>query len=167
LIEARADVAEFEGEVVDPRIAAFIYLEARLADEAEYDRWEALWDDDAIYWVPTREGSDPEHEVSFIYDNRGRLKSRIGQLKTGSRHAQEPPSKMRRLITNLEVLDRDDSTVTIGSNFCLYEYRFDLVTWAGRYLHRIRTTGDEPRLVQKTVHLIHAAGGVSTLAFLI
>ena len=30
----------------------FLYLEARLADESDYDGWEALWTDDAIYWVP-------------------------------------------------------------------------------------------------------------------
>src|ERR1700730_3107539 len=53
---------------VEPAIAAFIYLEARLADEARYTEWEALWDDDARYWVPRHEGADPDAEVSYIYD---------------------------------------------------------------------------------------------------
>lgn len=152
---------------VDPALAAFIYLEARLADEARYDEWEALWDDDARYWVPLREDTDPEHEVSYVFDNRRRLASRIAQLKTGARHSQTPPSKSRRLITNLEVLDRDDTTVTIGSNFVLYEYRYGMTTWAGRYIHRIRTTDEEPRLVEKTVHLVNSDGAISTMAFLI
>jgi 3-phenylpropionate/cinnamic acid dioxygenase small subunit len=33
-------------------IVAFIYTEARLAAESRYAEWEALWDDDAVYWVP-------------------------------------------------------------------------------------------------------------------
>ena len=32
-------------------VKAFIYKEARLADESCYAEWEALWDDDAVYWV--------------------------------------------------------------------------------------------------------------------
>ncbi|MHB8467251.1 MAG: aromatic-ring-hydroxylating dioxygenase subunit beta [Acidimicrobiales bacterium] len=152
---------------VDAALAAFVHLEARLADEARYDEWEALWADDARYWVPRREGADTEREVSYILDNRRRLASRIAQLKTGARHAQTPPSSMRRLITNLEVTDRDDSTVTVGSNFALFEHRYTTTVWAGRYLHRIRTSEPDLRLVEKTVHLVNAADALPTMAFLI
>jgi 3-phenylpropionate/cinnamic acid dioxygenase small subunit len=153
--------------VVDPTWAAFVYLEARLADEARYSEWEALWADDARYWVPLHEDADPDREVSYIYDNRRRLASRVAQLNTGARHAQTPPSKMRRLVANLELLDRDDDTVTIGSNFVLYEHRYTVTTWAGRAVHRIRTSGERLLLVEKTVHLINAESAVSTMAFLI
>jgi 3-phenylpropionate/cinnamic acid dioxygenase small subunit len=152
---------------VDPAIAAFIYLEARLADEARYDQWEALWDDDGCYWVPRHEGADPESEISYIYDNRRRIASRIAQLNTGARHAQVPPSKMRRLVTNLEVLDGDGRTTTIGCNFVLYEHRYETTVWAGRYIYRIRTTDDGHRLVQKTVHLVNGQDAIPTMAFLI
>ncbi|MFG3022348.1 aromatic-ring-hydroxylating dioxygenase subunit beta [Streptomyces sp. NPDC048254] len=152
---------------VDPELAAFIYLEARLADESRYSEWEALWDDDACYWVPMREGDDPQRNLSYIYDNRRRLRSRIAQLNTGSRHAQTPPSRMRRTVSNLEVLAHEGDLVTIGSNFALHEYRHELTVWAGRYVHRIRTGPDGPRLVEKTVHLVNGHGAVPTLAFLI
>ena len=33
-------------------VEAFLYKESRLADESRYDEWEALWEDDAVYWVP-------------------------------------------------------------------------------------------------------------------
>ena len=152
---------------VAPALAAFVFLEARLADEARYCEWEALWDDEACYWVPRHEGADPEREVSYIYDNRRRLASRIAQLNTGARHAQTPPSRMRRLVSNLEITDRDGSTVTVGSNFVLYEYRYSMTTWAGRYQHRIRTTGDRLRLVGKTVLLVNSEEPIGTMAFLI
>ena len=152
---------------VDPVLAAFVYLEARLADEARYDEWEDLWADDARYWVPRREGADSEQEVSYILDNRRRLASRIAQLKTGARHAQVPPSNMRRLITNLEIVGRDESTVTVGSNFALFEHRYATTIWAGRYLHRIRISQPALQLVEKTVHLVNAADVIPTMAFLI
>ena len=34
----------------------FLYLEARLADESRYLEWEALVEDDMVYWVPRGEG---------------------------------------------------------------------------------------------------------------
>ncbi len=34
------------------RVEQFLYREARYADEHDYDAWEALWTDDALYWVP-------------------------------------------------------------------------------------------------------------------
>ncbi len=43
-------------------IAQFLYREARLADENDYDGWEALWTDDALYWVPSG-GADVDPPV--------------------------------------------------------------------------------------------------------
>jgi 3-phenylpropionate/cinnamic acid dioxygenase small subunit len=155
---------------VDAAHAAFLYLECRLADEARYAEWEDLWDDEALYWVPMHEDADPEREVSYIYDNRPRIVKRIAQLKTGYRHSQTPPSKMRRLLSNLEVIENPKGaadTVTIASNFVLFEYRFAMTIWAGRYVHTIATGGPTLKLRTKTVHLVNGDAPVSTMAFLI
>jgi 3-phenylpropionate/cinnamic acid dioxygenase small subunit len=152
---------------VDPSVAAFLFLEARLADEARYSDWEALWDDDAQYWVPMHPDDDPDRHVSYIYDNRRRIKSRIAQLNTGVRHSQTPPSMLRRVLGNLELLERDADTVTVGANFVLYEYRHMLTPWAGRYVYRVRTSTPTPRLVAKTVHLVNGGGAIPTMSFLI
>src|SRR5260370_20442369 len=101
---------------VDPALVSFVFTEARLADEARYSDWEALWDDDALYWVPMHPGADPELNVSYIYDNRARIRSRVAQLNTGVRHSQTPPSVMRRTVSNFEIVAADDDTGTVGSN---------------------------------------------------
>ena len=56
-------------------VTEFLYREARLADEARYAEWLALWTDDGVYWVPatTDPAADPDKHLSHIYDNRGRL----------------------------------------------------------------------------------------------
>jgi len=152
---------------VDPAVSGLIYLEARLADEARYSEWESLWADDALYWVPMHPEDDPEVTLSYIYDNRRRIKSRVAQLNTGTRHSQTPPSVMRRTISNLEVVARDGDTTTVASNFALYEYRYATTVWAGRYVHRVRLTDAGPLLVAKTVHLVNAGGALPTMSFLI
>jgi 3-phenylpropionate/cinnamic acid dioxygenase small subunit len=38
-------------------VVEFLYREARLADEARYAEWHALWTEDGEYWVPA--SADP------------------------------------------------------------------------------------------------------------
>jgi 3-phenylpropionate/cinnamic acid dioxygenase small subunit len=153
----------------DDEILSFLYLEARLADEGRYSEWEALWDDDdnVVYRVPMHPDDDPRTTLAYVNDNRRRIKSRVAQLNTGNRHSQTPPSVMRRVISNNEVVSEDADTVTVESNFALFEYRIHQRFWAGRVSHTIRRCPDGPRLVRKIVHLIDAGGPVETLAFLI
>ena len=123
-------------------LESFVYREARLADEARYDEWEALWTDDALYWVPRRENQDPEREVSHIYDNRIRIRTRIAQLKTGNRHSQEPPSNMRRVISNLECMGEVEGDQQVQANFIMGELALqstrNLNIWCGRVTYRLR-----------------------------
>ncbi|MDT7694958.1 MAG: hypothetical protein QOI75_4325, partial [Pseudonocardiales bacterium] len=58
-------------------IEQFLYREARFADEHDYDAWESLWTDDALYWVPAgADDSDPMTQMSVIHDNRNRISTR-------------------------------------------------------------------------------------------
>jgi len=115
-------------------IEQFLYREARYADEYDYDAWEALWTDDAVYWVPAGgDLAEPQMRMSVIYDNRSRIATRLNQLRTGRRYAQSPPSGLRRVVSNIEMLGRGGSEVTVAANFVLAESRErGVVTWAGR-----------------------------------
>jgi 3-phenylpropionate/cinnamic acid dioxygenase small subunit len=154
----------------DAEILSFLYLEARLADEGRYSEWEALWvdDDDTVeYRVPMHPEDDPRTTLAYINDNRRRIRSRVAQLNTGNRHSQIPPSVMRRVVSNSEVISDVDDLVTVESNFALFEYRIRQRFWAGRVVHAVRRSPEGPRLVRKVVHLIDSGGPVETLAFLI
>jgi 3-phenylpropionate/cinnamic acid dioxygenase small subunit len=148
-------------------VEAFLYREARLADESRYDEWEALWDDDAVYWVPRKDDADPERDVSYIYDNRGRIRSRMAQLKTGRRHSQNPPSKMRRQVTNVEIVSDDGDELSVVANFSLFEHRHATTVWAGQYRFVLRRTDSGLKLVRKTVLLVNNGDAVGTIAFII
>lgn len=151
-------------------VTAFVYREARLADEARYADWEALWTDDAVYWVPRAEGHDPNTHVSHIYDNRTRLATRVRQLATGYRFSQEPASPMRRLLSNVEI-SRTDDGYEVGSNFILTEIvaqsTHAMRVWAGRTTHRLRRVDGALRLASKKVVLVNGDEAIPTLAFLI
>jgi benzoate/toluate 1,2-dioxygenase subunit beta len=149
-------------------IEQFLYLEARLADEHRYDEWEKLWADaDILYWVPMREGADPARELSYIYDNRSRLASRIRQLNTGLRHAQAPKSGLRRLISNIELAE-SEAGIEVQSNFILIESRRATMTlWGGRTTHLLLREGESFRIQRKTVLLVNGEAPIGNLAFLV
>src|SRR2546429_8110305 len=116
----------------------FVYREARLADEARYAEWHALWPDDAVYGVPatTDPAADPERHLSHIYDNRARLDTRVKLLQTGHRYSQGPASLMRRLISNIEVERAENGGLGGASNFILAELsvpaKHRVHLWVGR-----------------------------------
>lgn len=153
-------------------IEAFIFREARLADEGDYAGWEALLTDDMHYWVPFGPaGYEPGARMSYINDNRTRLATRLRQLMTGHRHAQTPPSPMRRIISNLELLERTEREYLVAGNFALYELSAqatrELRLWAGRTTWRLRRTDDGLRMCRKVVELVNASEPQWSLAFII
>lgn len=161
--------ADVSAPVDEAAVHRFLYREARLQDEHRYEEWEGLLTDDALYWVPANEDDpDPLTQVSFIYDNRQRIASRIRQLRTGRRHAQSPASRLRRIVGNIEIECVDATGIRVGSNFILAEFRRGIHRqWAGRAIHLLRPTEDGFRLAMKKVLLIDNAAPVATLAFLI
>jgi 3-phenylpropionate/cinnamic acid dioxygenase small subunit len=154
-------------------VVAFLNKEARLADESRYDEWEALWEDDALYWMPaTANGeADPEREMSLLYDNRARIATRIKMLKTGVRYSQTPPSPMRRLIANIEIEKTPQGELVAASNFLLLEMSVQavphLVLWGGRTVHKLRLVNGELKMFFKKVMLVNAEEPLPNLTFLI
>jgi len=150
-------------------VEQFLYREARLQDELRYDEWEALWTDDALYWVPANgDDIDPEREMSIIYDNRARIATRVKQLKTGKRHAQNPPSRLRHMICNVELLEERGNDLYAAANFVVHESRERGNTvWAGRTDYTLRRGREGLKLASKKVRLIDNDRPLHTLSFLI
>lgn len=157
-------------------VTHFIYREARLADESRYSEWEALWSDDAVYWVPADPYGqcDPASQVSHIYDNRKRIATRVRQLNTGYRYSQVPISPMRRVIGNIEVTALEDDHFSAFANFILSEQNEQsthrLQTWAGQVAYGLRAEGgdlSQLRMHLKKVTLVNAAEPLPSLAFII
>ncbi|RZT84260.1 3-phenylpropionate/cinnamic acid dioxygenase small subunit [Pseudonocardia sediminis] len=151
------------------RIEQFLYREARLADEHDYDGWESLWTDDGLYWVPAGgDDIDPTTRMSIVYDNRRRISTRIKQFHTGKRHTQIPASRLRRVVSNVEILGAEGAETTVEANFVLVESRErGKEIWAGRYTYRLREVDGELRMAYKKVALVDNARVVPTMSFLI
>lgn len=150
-------------------VTQFIYREARLQDEHAYSDWEALWTDDGVYWIPANgEGGDPEQEMSIVYDNRSRIALRIRQFHTGKRFSQTPRSRLRRVVSNVEILEHEGSQVRVTCNAMVFEshVRGDTV-WASRNEYTLRRVDGDFKMARKKVVLVNNETALFSLAFLI
>ena len=150
-------------------VQAFIAREARLADEHQYVEWESLWadDDDCLYWVPASGEEDPSTRVSYVYDNRARIRTRVRQLNTSQRYAMEPPPRLARVVGNIEIRDTDEDVMTVRCTFILVQFRAVHTTWAGSITYRLRRSPAGLAMLMKKVELVDRDGWLTTFAFLI
>jgi benzoate/toluate 1,2-dioxygenase beta subunit len=150
-------------------VEQFLYREARLMDENAYAEWLALWDNDAIYWIPAgADDIDPARQVSTIYDDRKRLEARVGRLMSGNAHAQSPPSRMRRVISNVEIDDIGTGEIVACSNFVLGEVRRGRQdVFIGRSIHKLRPVEADLRIFFKKVMLVNNNEYIDNLTFLV
>jgi len=128
------------GQTDAAAVEAFLYHEAALLDSWKLDEWLALLTEDATYRVPSndRPESDPGGTLFTIADDIARIRSRVARLKDRNAHAEFPPSRTRRLITNVRIVERQP--LRVEANFAVYRYRSndDARQYVGRYRYLLR-----------------------------
>ena len=132
-------------EDVTREVEQFLYREARLLDERRFHEWLELFTDDIHYWMGSRSNRypksskaiailDPDRyveddltkadELAILDEDKASLTSRVARLDTGMAWAEDPPSRTRHLITNIEVEPGDAvAEVKVYSNFMVYRSR--------------------------------------------
>ena len=117
-------------------IEDFLYEEAALLDEWRLQEWLDLLTEDATYEVPSTDTPDGEARTTLfiIADNIERIRSRVQQLLGKSAWAENPPSRTRRLISNVRIREVAGDSIRVTANFVVYRLRFEQVdTYVGRY----------------------------------
>lgn len=122
-------------EIRRAEIEDFLYQEAALLDAWRLDEWLALLTDDASYRVPSNDapGADPAKALFTIADDMHRLRGRVTRLKDPHAHAEFPPSRTRRLISNVRILETQP--LVVEANFIVHRFRANesVRQYVGRY----------------------------------
>ncbi len=138
-------------------------------DSHAYDEWFELWAPDARYWIPCNEDDhDPRTHVSLVHEDYEGLVDRIARLKSGAAWAQDPKSRLCRVVANIEYDDHEAPEVEVHSTFNLTAVRrgrTEII--AGRNRHRLRATDGGLLMVNKTVVLVDNDEVMNNLTFLI
>jgi 3-phenylpropionate/cinnamic acid dioxygenase small subunit len=122
------------GSALYNEILEFLYDEASMLDQQRFHDWFKLLAEDISYTAPvriTRQGAERSKSVirttQHYDDDYGSMKGRLERLDTKSAWAEDPPSRTRRLVTNLRVWE--------GAKPNEYEVETCLLLTRSRYEH--------------------------------
>jgi len=145
-------------------IQQFLVREARFLDERRFEDWLELFTDDAVYWMPGRtnpwrssevEDSVSKHgELAVFEDTKSTLTMRVKRLSTGMAWGEEPPSRTRHLITNVEVEQSENSEeLEARSNFLVYraQLEHDKDIFVGARDDTLRRVNGEWKIASRTI----------------
>ena len=158
-------------------VEQFLYREARLLDERRFDEWLALLTDDVRYWMAGRGNRYPRHskaiaildtaryveddmvgddELAILDEDKQSLNGRVRRLDTGMAWAEDPPSRTRHLVTNIELAPGGTpSEILVHSNFIAYRSRGETEQdfYVGARRDRLRRVAGEWKIAERKVTL--------------
>jgi p-cumate 2,3-dioxygenase beta subunit len=129
-------------QVTRREVEDFLYEEAALLDAWRLDDWLRLLADDAVYNVPSNDRplADSKDTLFIIADDIRRIRARVARLKKPDAHAEYPPSRTRRMISNVRIVSRDGARLAVEANFIVHRFRRNegIRAFVGHYRYELR-----------------------------
>jgi benzoate/toluate 1,2-dioxygenase beta subunit len=153
----------------DDEVMKLLLLEARLMDEKRYENWMELFSRELVYWVPMIFGpQDPKLETSIYLDDRRRLGDRVAIILTGALHAQIPPSRTRRMLTNFEQRSLPEDRFHVRANLVIWEFRKgEIRHYPGTQEYEILRESGKLRIATKVVRLLNSDAPQGNYSFIL
>jgi len=156
-------------------VSQFLFREARLLDEHRYEEWLALFTEDLSYEMPmtlTRERAESarahDYDMTYFSENADSLRMRIDRLRTDYAWAEDPPTRTRHLLSNLEVYPTDDpDEFTTHAAFVVYANRGSLPNWeqyVGTRQDTVVRQGDAWKVRRRLLLLDQALLGTNSIS---
>lgn len=118
-----------QGQALWFKLMQFYIREAWLLDERRFKDWLEIFTDDVLYFMPRRKNvlrRELHREVTSLGDlaileeDRRYLEMRVARLETGMAWAEDPPSRTRHLIGNLEARPLENGEVSARTAFLVH-----------------------------------------------
>ena len=148
-----------------------VYREARLLDTRDLETWNALFTDDAYYWIPiTRDQPDGVNHTSHMYEDKLLRTLRIERLKSPRAYSQQPPSRCHHLLQapQIEAFDSAAQRWITRTAFHYTEARGDDVLFlVGDATHEFRLAAGVLRIGHKRVDLLNGDSALPSVQLFI
>lgn len=136
--ETLRETSAMERVLLREELVDWFNRESELLDDQRYEEWLDLLTDDIRYEMPLRlnvpstemhrERTKPGSEVCWFDEGKTTLISRVSQLGTHLHWAEEPLSRVTRVISNVRVAEQSGDEVTVRCAFLLYRNRVNAET---------------------------------------
>jgi 3-phenylpropionate/cinnamic acid dioxygenase small subunit len=153
----------------------FLFHEAGLLDDGRLTDWLALLAPEIDYRIPTRitreraAAASEFSDASFhMIEDLVSLRTRVARLETNYAYVDNPPTRTRRMISNVRLIDRDSQgALSVRSNFLVARITGDAnpQLLCGERHDVLRFAGDELKLARRLILLDHNLLPLENLAF--
>ncbi|MGQ2993867.1 3-phenylpropionate/cinnamic acid dioxygenase subunit beta [Variovorax sp.] len=152
-------------------IEEFLYDEAEMLDQRRFREWLDTLAEDLVYFMPmmfnvkfgqheTREKTRYEKDMSWFNEGKWTLTKRAEQILTGVHWAEEPLSRLCRLVTNVQLTAIEENAagqqeVSVLSGFLIYQNRCEHEEYyfAGKRSDVLRRVDGRWQLARREIRL--------------
>lgn len=138
----------------------FVINESFLLDQRRYEEWNALFTDDAFYWVPLAQNQpDGINQTSHMYEDKLLRSIRIERLKSPRAFSQQPPSRCHHLLQMpvVETFEPAKDHYVVRTQFHYTELQMDDQNmFVGTAFHHLCTVDGSLRMRLKRVNLLNS-----------
>jgi 3-phenylpropionate/cinnamic acid dioxygenase small subunit len=156
---------------VKREVEEFLFDEANLLDERQFKPWLDTLADDLEYFMPmsfnvkfgqhaAREHTKREGHMSWFCEGKWTLTKRVEQILTGVHWAEEPLSRVCRLVSNVQLTAMNANAagqleVEARSRFLIYQNRceYEQYFFVGDRHDRLRREGTGWKVARREIHI--------------
>lgn len=162
---------ELRGECED-----FLYYAAELLDDRNLSAWHDLLTEDVTYRAPIRTTRERSNESVFsqesfhMKEDWGTLKVRTERMSNDFAWSEDPPSRTRRNVSNVRILDDDGTEVKLKNNLLVFRQQGDETDPDLLSMERhdtLRRTDEGFKLAERLVYLDHTIIPTNTLSIIL
>lgn len=138
----------------------FLVDEAYLLDAQDYEAWLDTLTEDIRYVMPVRvttargAGFDTSPGMAHFDEDKYSLSQRVARFATEHAWTEDPPSRLRHIVTNVRTFVEDDAHLAVESAELLFRSRGDVnesaLVSCGRE-DLLRRCGDRWKLARRTI----------------
>lgn len=164
------------GEPVYNELMHFLIEEAHLLDSALYKEWVELLANDVMVTMPVRQTlsrkrGDGRGQLYWLYDDKEALTFKALRFLGDSAWADDPPSRIRRMVTNVRVHE-----TAVPGEYLVQSYlqlqrnignQHNFTTFCARRDDILRKSGAGWLIAQRDILLDQAVLGQPNLGFMI
>lgn len=141
-------------------LCAFLYREARLLDDRDWDAWLELYAPNVNFWMPAWDDdgeltTDPQSQISLIwYGRRSGLEDRIFRIRTERSSATIPDTRTSHHLSNIEIVEQSATQCKLRFNWHTMSVRYNHTDhFCGTSFYTLDLSGASPIITDKKVVL--------------
>lgn len=164
------------GEPAYNEVMHFLIEEAHMLDSAQYRQWVELLADDVLISMPVRQTvnrkrGDGRSALSWLHDDKAAITFKALRYLGDSAWADDPPSRIRRMITNVRVHE-----TAVTGEYLVQSYlqlqrnsgnQHTFTTFSARRDDILRRVGDGWLIAKRDILVDQAVLGQPNLGFVL